>query len=347
MTAVQKLDNKKDNRRRNRRLTIGYLAVNIYGRIDLSNWLGISDRAWEQGINLISFSGGYWHDLEIYEQANVIYDLVNPENLDGIILGNIVKEDLVDLDKLRVFLERFQVPMVGVRQTLKEIPYIRLDNYQGMREAMVHLVEVHGYRRIAFLRGPEAHPYAQERYRAYTDVLEEYGLPLDTNIITPPSDWDEMAMQVLLDERQLRPGEDFEAVVAVNDLKALDAVKVLQKRGTRIPGDVAVVGFNDVVESRAATPPLTSVRLPFYEQGRQAAEMLLALLKGREVSEQVVLPAQLVVRQSCGCFDSAVVQAAAGPVIVADESLEVALAWRREDILSDLVQAADTSVSGL
>ena len=198
MTAVQKLDNKKDNRRRNRRLTIGYLAVNIYGRIDLSNWLGISDRAWEQGINLISFSGGYWHDLEIYEQANVIYDLVNPENLDGIILGNIVKEDLVDLDKLRVFLERFQVPMVGVRQTLKEIPYIRLDNYQGMREAMVHLVEVHGYRRIAFLRGPEAHPYAQERYRAYTDVLEEYGLPLDTNIITPPSDWDEMAMQVLL-----------------------------------------------------------------------------------------------------------------------------------------------------
>jgi DNA-binding LacI/PurR family transcriptional regulator/GAF domain-containing protein len=347
MNEKQKLDNKKDNRRRNGRLTIGYLATNIYDQVGLSRWSGISDRAWERGINLISFSGGYWHDLETHEQANVIYDLVNPEELDGIILGNIVKEDLVDLDEFQVFLERFQVPMVGVRQTLEGIPYILLDNYQGMREAMVHLVEVHGHRRIAFLRGPEAHPYAQERYRAYTDVLEEYGLSLDVNIITPPSDWDEMAIQVLLDERQLRPGEDFEAVVAVNDLKALDAIKVLQERGIRIPGDVAVVGFNDVIEGRTITPPLTSVQLPFYKQGWQTTELLLALLEGRDVSEQVVLPAQLVVRQSCGCFDSAVVQAAAGPVIVADESLEVALAWRREDILSDLVQAAGTSVAGL
>lgn len=88
-------------------------------------------------------------------------------------------------------------------------------------------------------------------------------------------------------------------------------MKALQLRGIRIPHDVAVVGFNDSLEGQLTTPPLTSVALPFYEQGTRAVEAIADLLAGRPVPDQVVLQSRLMVRQSCGCPAGAVVQAAA------------------------------------
>lgn len=172
------------------------------------------DTALEQDVNLICFSGALWRVPGPRRQANAIYDLVDRERLDGLVLGNIVQGDLAARDEFKSFYEnRLQMPVVGLRETLDGIPYIPLDNYQGMREAIVHLIEVHGYRRIAFLRGPERHSYAQERYRAYTDVLQAYGLPFDPNIVTPPSGWQEPSIRVLLNERRLSLPDDFQVVV--------------------------------------------------------------------------------------------------------------------------------------
>ena len=186
-----------------RRRTIGYLAPNISDSIGLARWHGVADAARERDVNLICFPGWYWRDPAPQGQANVLYDLVHAENLDGLVLGNILREDLVDRDEFKSFSKRYlRVPIVSLRETLKGIPYVPLDNYHGMREAIIHLVEAHKYHRIAFLRGPEEHPYAQERYRAYTDVLQEYGLPFEPDIVAPPSDWNEPAVQVLLDERK-------------------------------------------------------------------------------------------------------------------------------------------------
>lgn len=330
--------------RAGQRHTIGYLAPNISSNVGLVRWHGVIDVAREQDVNLICFPGAYWRDPGPHGQANVIYDLVNLEMLDGLILGNILQEDFVGPDEGRGLYERFlQVPVISVRETVKGTPYIPLDNYQGMREAIAHLVEVHGYRRIAFLRGPEGHPYADVRYQAYTDALEEHGLPFEPDIVAPPSDWNESSIRVLLDERKLSPPNDFEVVVAVNDRKALDASRIFQMRGMRVPEDVAIVGCNDDTEARAATPPLTSVAMPFYEQGRRATEMLLALLEGEEVPEQVSLPARLVVRQSCGCMAPMVVQAAAGPVEAGRKEFEDALAVQREEIVAEMLQALGVS----
>jgi DNA-binding LacI/PurR family transcriptional regulator/anti-anti-sigma regulatory factor len=322
-----------------RRLTIGYLAPNISDSVSLARWHGVLDMAQEQDINLICFPGWYWRDPRPGGQANVIYDLIDSENLDGIVLGNIVQESSASYDEFRDFYERhFHVPVVSMRKMLDGVPYVPLDNYQGMREVMVHLIEVHGYHRIAFMRGPEKHPYAQERYRAYMDVLEEYGLPFDLALVTPPSGWDAPAIHVLLDERGLSPAIDFEAVVAVNDRKALDALTVLQTRGVQVPKDVGVVGFNDDAQDRVFTPPLTSVAMPFYEQGRRLVEMVLALLKGEKIPERVALPSRLIVRQSCGCMTPAMVQAAAEPSKTSLVEIETTLTAHRGEILAEMVQ---------
>ena len=92
-----------------------------------------------------------------------------------------------------------------------------------------HLIEFHGYKRLAFIRGPEEHYYAQERYRAYLDTLQLHNLPFIPELVTRPLRWEAgvEAINLLLDERGLRPGVDFQAIVAVSDLLAVWALKTL------------------------------------------------------------------------------------------------------------------------
>ncbi len=109
-----------------------------------------------------------------------------------------------------------------------------------------------------------------------------------------------------------------------------------------MPDDVAVVGFDDVEEAGTVTPPLTTVRQPLHMLGQQAAEMLLALLAGKEVPEQVVLPTELVVRQSCGCPSQAILGAAVEITVTTDKRFNDALARERVRILTDVAQAVGT-----
>jgi Periplasmic binding protein-like domain len=206
---------------------------------------------------------------------------------------------------------------------------------------MIHLIKSHGCRRIAFVRGPENHFGAQERYQAYIDTLLEHSLHPSPDLISPPVDWIEgaIAMTCLLDERKLLPSVDFDAIVAASDHLALEAMTVLQGRGIRVPGQVAVIGYDDSAFARLAMPPLTSVVTPFYELGRQAVVLLLDQIRGKPVPEQTTLPGELIIRQSCGCLSPLVAQAVVEPGTTAEESLAAALAKHRERILTEMQQA--------
>jgi hypothetical protein len=111
-----------------------------------------------------------------------------------------------------------------------------------------------------------------------------------------------------------------------------------------VPEQVAIVGFDDVTEGWAVTPPLTTVRPPFYEMGHQAVEMVLALLAREQVPEQVTLPCQLIIRQSCGCVSVGVTQAAqpAGEAKANMETLDATLATHRADIVAGMAQAVSS-----
>ena len=295
-----------------KRLTIGVIVDNVAGESRSSLWPGIADTVQAQGGNLLCFAGGYLRDPHNFStQSNVIYELIDKDGLDGLIIWTSALSSYVGRESIRSFCEHYRpLPIVSIGLVLEGIPSVVLDSYQGMRDAMIHLIEVHGRRHLAFIRGPEGHRDAEERYRAYVDVLKEYDLPFVPDLVSPHYKWIEpggqAAMHLLLDQRQVH----FDAVAAVNDASAIDAMEVLQARGIRVPEDVSVVGFNDT-PSKVVTPPLTTIPWRMYERGRQAARLLLAMLAGEPVPEQVLLPTHLVVRQSCGCLDLAVVQAKA------------------------------------
>ncbi|RPJ49958.1 MAG: response regulator, partial [Chloroflexi bacterium] len=143
-----------------------------------------------------------------------------------------------------------------------------------------------------------------------------HNLPFDPNLVTPPtSSWSYAeavtSFCTYLDQRSLQPRFDFDAVAAVNDESAYAAITVLKSRGARVPDDIAVTGFDDLAMAGSVAPPLTTVRAPFHAMGRRAVEILLGRLHGEEYSEPFVLPAQLIVRHSCGCLLPTITEAAA------------------------------------
>jgi DNA-binding LacI/PurR family transcriptional regulator/anti-anti-sigma regulatory factor len=335
----------------NARPTIGYLASSIHDASAVAQWSGVLDAARDHDANVICFPGFNLRDPRSFQgQANVLYSLVGTENVDGVVSWASTIGNYVDADEIRAFHEHYRpLPVVTIGRVMEGFPGLLMDSYEGMREAVVHLIEVHGLRRLAFIRGPESHFYAQERYRAYVEALEAYGLSLDPQLVTPPSEWGSSAgaaaMRMLLDERGLRPQVDIEAVAAANDGLALGALEVLQEREIQIPTDVAVVGFNNTVQGGTSASPLTSVAVPFHKVGYRAVETLVKLMSGEQVPDQEVFPAELVVRQSCGCSDPAVAQAAVGKVVELDETLESVLAARREDLISGAARVLDTRTS--
>ncbi len=339
-------------------LTIGYLTPRIGDNVSQALWSGVVDAARERGAKLICFAGDILRDDAGFPSpANVVYDLVNLDMVDGLVSWASSLGGSLTHGGVVAFHHRYQpLPMVSITLPMPGVPTISIDSYQGMLDVIAHLIEFHGHRRLAFIRGPEGHYYAQERYRAYADALSAHGIPVDPKLVTTPGDFvpsaGVMGMRLLLDERKLRPQADFEAVVTVSDLPALGALQELGDRGIAVPEAVALAGFNDAPEGRFVTPPLTTVRLPFYEQGRRAVEMLLALLAGEQAPEQVVLPAELKVRRSCGCLLPSVAQAAVhcagvpGPVSIAGSTAS-AFAAQRESILDAMAQAAEACANGL
>ncbi len=297
-----------------RRKTIGFLLASLNTGASRALWPGVLEGAKVHDINLISFPGGRLSASTGFEnQRNRIFSLPNKNYLDGLVTWASSLGGVLNPSQTSAFHKQYlELPMVSLAQFMEGLPTVALDSYQGMRALLNHLINTHGFKQLAFIRGPEEHYYAQERYRAYLDTLPANKLPFDANLVTRPLLWESgaEAVQILLDERHLKPGVDFQAVVAVSDMLAIWALKTLQARGYEVPRDVAVTGFNNSIEERLATPPLTTVDLPFFDQGAKAVDLLIAQMNSESVPPLLTLPSSLVVRQSCGCRSDALRQAA-------------------------------------
>jgi PAS domain S-box-containing protein len=331
-----KPEKNEQGRMQHKRPTIGFLTHEIWGTFGSLFWNGIIDATEEEDANLICFPGGNLRAAQ-EAQANAVYDLADPRNVDGLVISGSSLGSFIGLEDFRTFCERYRpLPMVNIAVALEGIPAVLVDNYQGMRDVVTHLINVHGCRRVAFIPGPQGSAEAQERYQAYIDTLRDCNLSFDPALVAPSGDWNppsgRHAIHVLLNQR----GMQIDAVVTANDRMATGALEALQARGMIVPDDVIVTGFDDSEEAWLLKPPLTTARQPMGEHLKQAAKMVLAQIRGERVPEQITLPVELVVRQSCGCLDPKVVRAAAAPMTVMDVTLKAALAARRDEILGKM-----------
>lgn len=291
-------------------LTIALAIDWISSSYHVALWKGISDYATQHNVNLIVFPGREINSPYYYEaQANIIYDLISKKYIDGIVLTGDSIADHIDDEALLAFCQRYEpIPMVSIAKKIADMPCVLVENAVGMRNMMLHLVKDHQFRKMAFIRGPKDNSDAQQRFQIYKDVLAEYEIPFDATLVAQGNYLIEggiIAMQALLERNDTLP----EVIIACDDSTAMGAISVLTKHGIRVPDDVAIVGFDDEPGSQHVLPPLTTVQQPFYDQGYQAAEMLVARIKKQTIPTVVKLPSKLLVRQSCGCHSNVVTQA--------------------------------------
>jgi PAS domain S-box-containing protein len=346
VSAVQSPRRAKQGSSQNSRPTIGYLVSEIQRDFAMLPWLGMMDAARQHDVNLISFPAGVLRPLSGFgEQANVLCDLAGVECLDGLIIWPGVMGAYLTQSEVEEFCQRYSsMPVVLLGEMSGDIRLVTTENYQGIRLVMDHLIEVHGYRRIAFAGMFESNAEFRTRYQAYTDALESHSLPVEAKLAKPwfPGEavypngriHEEVFSQWLKEAVE----DGVEAIVGVSDVIALEIIELLQAQGERIPEDIAVVGYDDFRQSRVVTPPLTTVNPSFYETGREAVEMLLAVLDGKPVPEKVTVPPRFMVRQSCGCPDPDVVFAAAGSVKPAAQVKRSGTASDRRKVASAVVQ---------
>ena len=291
---------------------IGFTLASIHLGSSQSLWASLAAHVLESNDQLFIFPLGR---LEYQEESEAmragVTSLVNLKNIDGLISWASALGGVVSLNDVIAFHEEHfsDIPYVTIGLKCPGHADISFDAYDGFKGAILHLIKVHGVRKIAFVRGPENHISAEDRYRAYIDSLKECKIDFDARLVSSPFPWScgEAAIKELVEERGLRPGIDFEALCSASDMMMLSSGRYLERMHVRIPKDLKLIGFNNSSESQLLRVPCTTVSMPYERMGIMAYTLIKGLLnspKGDFECPDVVLPAELVIRRSCGCTDS-------------------------------------------
>lgn len=239
------------------------------------------------------------HILSLYlfytaeEEQRLSPRVTHKQLVDGVIVSALPVND-----PLTVQLLENDVPfvMIGRPTDPSGISFVDADNMEGAYKAVSHLAQL-GCQRIATITGPLNTSVGLDRRQGYLNALNERGYPLDEALIVE-GDFTEasgyMAMQRLLAHRP-------DAVFAASDPMAMGALRALRGASLRVPGDIALVGFDDLPGSAIADPPLTTIRQPIHQLGMQAVTSLIDLLShGPQPPRQIMMTTELIIRNSCG-----------------------------------------------
>ncbi|GIH16697.1 LacI family DNA-binding transcriptional regulator [Rugosimonospora africana] len=190
------------------------------------------------------------------------------------------------------------VVLIGRYPQLPHAVSVGVDEVAGAMAITLHLVQQHGLRRIAHISGPLDHQPAIDRYEGFTRALAESGQPCTHTLAV--GDFSEESGRAAA-RQVLDTMSDVQAIFAANDEMAYGALLELRSRGLRVPEDIALAGYDDFGISRLVTPGLTTVHVPAEALGQRAAALLFDLVEGTTpVRTHTVLPAEIVVRDSCG-----------------------------------------------
>ena len=224
---------------------------------------------------------------------------IGPHNTDGLL---VFSDGLVDDDLANLNASGF--PMVLVHRTPPpslKIPSVTVENIEITHKLVEHLIQVHGKRRIMYLRGPVNQEDSLRRETGYKSALEANGIPFDEDLVLNGDFERDIAYQVLHDFLGNGKRVAFDAIFAGDDDAAIGVLRALHEYNCKVPDDIAVIGFDDLGFASFLNPPLTTVRAPTESVGRIATERLFGLLENQASDEVMILPTEIIFRRSCGC----------------------------------------------
>jgi len=273
--------------KQNRSFAVGVLIPDLMNPVFPPIIRGIEDTLESEGYMLITANTD-----DTSEKEWQALRMMRGRSIEGLIIATARRDDaIVDeciKSEIPFVLANRNVDRSGVNAVINDEDY-------GIRATLDHLIEL-GHERIAHVAGPDDTSTGHERKESFGNYLRAKGL--DPHILATTEHFTieegKRALAGLLDA-----GTEFTAVVGGNDLIALGCIDALTEAGKRVPEDVSVVGSNDMPLLSRMTPSLTTVRIPKYEMGAQAAKTLLDRISGSNSESMVVrLHPRLVIRQS-------------------------------------------------
>lgn len=272
--------------RAQRSYTLGVLVPELSDGYSAMVLSGIEDHLLQEGYFYLVAS--HRHDADLIEQYR---KLLFERRVEGLIAVDTPCE------------EPWPLPVVAIsrHEDRDGVTNIALDHDRAATLALEYLSEL-GHRQIAFIKGQAFSSDTEVRWEAIRTAAARLDIPICSNLVaqlegnSPSPELGYIAAKELLAAR-----EAFTAVFAFNDVSAIGAIRAFREANHQVPGDISVVGFDDVDSAAFQNPPLTTVRQPLRQMGRLAAETLLRRLSGNEGTlypKVLTVEPELVVRQS-------------------------------------------------
>lgn len=224
-------------------------------------------------------------------------EMMVARNIAGLVIVPCHVDSQTELQRVR----SNNIPIVMLDRTLSGLSAgeVTVENRAGARLAVHHLIE-HGHTNILCLGYDTEFDTISERILGYTNAMQEAGLKpqvlaMETREVIEP----------VLQKRLLAPNRPT-ALFALNNVTAVATLQTLRKEGLHVPKDVALIGFDDFSLASLLSVPLTTVRQPVEDIGREGTRLLFDSIQGgadfaRPLTTRVILPTELIIRESCGC----------------------------------------------
>jgi LacI family transcriptional regulator len=273
--------------KQNRSFAVGVLIPDLMNPMFPPIIRGIQDTAEALGYTVITANTD-----DEKEKAEGALRMMLGRSIDGVIIATAQRTDPI-VDECN----KHEIPFVLVNRTVDHqgVNAVVVDDELGIRSVLDHLLSL-GHKSIAHIAGPQHSSTGFHRARVMSEYLISKGLPAD--IVGPTS-------RFTIDEGRrafrelISAGADFSAVVAANDLLALGCLEAMQEMGIRVPEDMSITGYDDFQFLDRMNPALTTVMVPKYDMGAEAASILLEMMDGEvQLPAVVKMKPQLVLRGS-------------------------------------------------
>ena len=229
-----------------------------------------------------------------------IYQLARLEEYDGLIVfSGLLNNPELAAESCKLAKDK-GVPVVSIGMPVDGVPYVGINNEQGMRDLVEHLITEHNVKSIVYVGGTEDHVDTIERRRVVSEVMEKHGMKLDDNNIYY-GNWVNEAAIDIANKLAADPNGLPDAIVCANDIMALAICCELRDLGYDLPNDVIVTGFDHIGEGSVSYPALTTVNQDYETIGYDACQKLYNIIEGKEDDGLASIFSKLVIGESCGC----------------------------------------------
>lgn len=230
----------------------------------------------------------------------LIYDLPNLNDFDGAIIFGPGLNFQDAIDRITNMCSKAEIPVVSIGLHVPGFKYIGVDNYVGMSDLCNHLLDEHNVKKVLFIGGSKENEDSQIREKALADAMSAHNLPFtDKDIFY--SNWEMYYALGFISKHLAIPENRPDAIICANDQLAVVISLGLEDLKLEVPDDLIVTGFDFTSDSQMFYPAISSVDQHFDEMGKQAANLIMEMISGKDVPDETIIPCSFMPGESCGC----------------------------------------------